>query len=45
MINGSYAVALAKDSGEAIEICHAATYDLARSMSIELNHVLGIPSD
>lgn len=45
MVNGSYAVALAKDSGEAIEICHAATCDLARSMSIELNHVLGIPSD
>ena len=45
MITGSYAVALSKDSGDSIEICHAATYDLAWSMCTELNYVLGISSN
>ncbi len=38
---GSYAVALSDDSGESIEICHAATHDLASDMCTEINHFLG----
>lgn len=45
MFTRSYAVALSKDSGDSVEICHAATYDLALNMRAELNHALGIPSD
>ncbi len=44
MFTGSYAVELSNDSGESIEICHAATYDLAWSMCREINHVLGVSS-
>ena len=44
MITGSYAVALSNDSGDSIEICHAATYELAWSMCIEIKQVLGISS-
>jgi hypothetical protein len=41
---GAYAVALSDDSGESIEICHAATHDLALDMCIELNNLLEISS-
>lgn len=44
MYTGSYAVALSDDSGESIEICHAATYDLALDLCTDLNHFLGYPS-
>lgn len=44
MFSGSYAVAVANDSGDSIEICHAATYDLAWSMRKEINEVLGVSS-
>jgi hypothetical protein len=45
MYTGSYAVAFSNDLGDSIEIYHAATYDLAWRMCIEINHVLGITSD
>lgn len=45
MYTGSYSVALSNDLGDSIEICHAATHDLASRMCIEIKHVLGITTD